>query len=347
MKRTVPERSILNSYLSQKGWGKGEGPAGVIVFTEPGRHDNPFRLRVPPSQALDYERTIELALETIGAVEGRHSDDVGDELINWAMESFSLRILTDYNPSLDDAAIAIPKLRQLMVYGIAAEIRFESLVRKVPNEATSFVRDFCEFGHTRHESFGITVEIPVNLQGELVEGAPSPMGRRMFARLIQGLQDPQRLFSANIAKLFLDLTQTISSEHEYKANFSEVNGPYEGPTSGRVTREIGRNLAEYYESVLQQQMGADLAMVQGRVVSVKWNDDFRTDGEAVVHWKRTDQHPLNVKMQLSKADTIRAFDASRDGLDVRFRGLLTHQPNRQHTLESAGILSVAGEIESE
>ncbi len=333
MNYSVPSRSRLNQYLLNRGWTR-EERSDVWVYTEPGDHTQPFRLRVPPSESLDFERLVFLALQTIGAAEGRSADEVAAELSEWASESFGLRFLNERNPSLDEVAFAIPKLRQLMLYSAAAEIgQFDSIVRNVPLEATKFVKDFCEFGHTRKESFGIRVEIPVDPQTQLVEGGASPIGRRLLLRLMGGLHKPEGYFSLNLARVFMELTENLHAAHEYNASFSSFYGTYEGPTRGKVTADIYQSLAIHCDKIVRDHAGAREQVIKGRVKSIAWQDDFRTAADATILWKRRGTHTLSVKMVLDRETALKAFDYARDGLDLAVAGTLI-RPVRQHILEN-------------
>lgn len=189
----------LKNYLKDRSWAEEPfGRAEVLKFKSPHpiQEDDHLEILIPSKKELiDYNRIMEIAIESISAFEERNFEDVLSQILIFG-DLLKVRITTPKTKigsiPIDQGISLYESVYDLLVYSACAEIMpyRKSFPRKL-KEATEFVRT-CLIGQSQYGSFVANIhcqlERPkvqqIDLQGNPIQ---IPFGRETILRILRGI----------------------------------------------------------------------------------------------------------------------------------------------------------------
>jgi len=362
----TPRLDDLIAHLRRQRWEQANSPKGTIQVWERGQDaiGETIRLVLPMSPDDPFAgQQIDKAINLLAAL----SDETPAFLAFKIAHRTSDLLLPRLVGSSIGSSIPFKKmsgtlemLEWLIEDAFSQEHNPREHFDRASQKAKDYVRE-CRFGHTIHQSFGLTIECPVGLnpnhdlfgdtQG--VQPGEAPLGRRVVERVAIGLCDlradleeggPKKLFAnfekgfnANLCDIFVALVDMLEDiEFEMGILWSPEWRVSQAASRFKPTR-IDRHAADYLRAasgfLRDDWAGPRETSIRGRIVNL--HSDYPPiagiQGTLPLVLVPTiqvlapiDDHsqPMIVKVPLEAHEYTVACDAHKNGHQVSIQGLL-------------------------
>ena len=190
--------SNLKNYLKDRGWiEESYGREEVFKFKSPRPlYESKYIEVLIPSQEnlIDYNRIVEIAIDTISAFENRNLEDVLSQVLNFG-DLLKFQISTPKtktgNIPIDDGITLYKNISDLLIYSACAEISLQKSYLRKLKSAVNFI-ETCQIGQSQYGSFvaniHCTLERPRYLNKE-INRKFTPLGRKTVLRILIGINN--------------------------------------------------------------------------------------------------------------------------------------------------------------
>ncbi len=346
----------FRDYLLARHWTTSPSRLDYVgIFRSPGTGDVEIQLPLDTSLA-DSVDALMLAARRLAGVEGRGLEPVLRDLslprrdvLRYGLSGEATR--TGTLSLHTGAALVNGALKSLLASACSVQRPRVFHPRMTLGDAESFVRG-CRLGQTEIGSFVITIDAPLDIRDEVVDGEP-PFGRLTTSHLLTATSrlasairrgEPNRileqdtetpLVSANLCEA---LAEIAPSDESADLRISSTWSPLiPAPEGVRSEVHLDRTMFETIERLAQQlrpSRGSESAKFVGTVIELSGtpNLDGQLEGDVVLQVQADDQL-LRVRVTLGPDDYRRAGEAHFEQLYVSVRGIL-HRGRRSHQLEN-------------
>ena len=190
--------SNLKNYLKDRGWiEESYGREEVFKFKSPRPlYESKYIEVLIPSQEdlIDYNRIVEIAIDTISAFEKRNLEDVLSQVLSFG-DLLKFQISTSKtktgNIPIDDGITLYKSISDLLIYSACAEISLQkSYLRKLKG-AVTFIEN-CQIGQSQYGSFVANIHCLLKRPRYLNREANrnfTPLGRKTVLRILRGISN--------------------------------------------------------------------------------------------------------------------------------------------------------------
>lgn len=209
-------RDGLELYLSRKGWKKERSNRdGIEIFIEPNQV-NPFEIFLPKRITDNSSQLlIEDAIKTLSHAEGLKRDEVVLGIIGIDKDLFNYRL-----PVESSEAVSVVLMREVLdatthafkeASYYEAKLYYDELSKvgkkneiSPKDQSFGFMKE-CRFAHTWKGSFGVTIEVPLQLPSYgLFDDIPDTLGRKTSKRIMKGFSIVEKAVELGSVDYILD-----------------------------------------------------------------------------------------------------------------------------------------------
>jgi hypothetical protein len=344
----------LVPYLKLRGWQ--ETDSGPRWFS---LQNNELEIILPRNpRARDLKMYIENAVNLLSALSDENAQDVVRRIIYYDSDIlFSRNLQTgDYNSiTLRMASQQVHELKQLVNYSTFSEHQPKPYYLQSQSAASRQMTEHYRFGHTFAGSFGFTVlspiinlPLPYNQLRLFPEEAPpapiTPIERRVLERIVRGLsitgqavknRDAQLLlreyasgFNGNMCQSIVKMSQDKRMPIEYKVFWSPRFAPADDidePQPFELS-EPSYEFLEYAGNELKK-LKPEYVSIKGRIIGLSSKDNplgTSAHRSVIIRGRyQEDMRPIDILVELSKDDYIRASQAHIEWAIIEVNGVLS------------------------
>lgn len=355
----------LRDYLLARRWSSvpSRRPE-VAIFRSPGAGDTEILLPLDTALA-DYADAITLAARRLAQHDGRDLEATLRDLAQPRRDTLRVALSGDATSQgtiglLAGAALVSGAVKSLLASACSVQRPRRVHPRMTLADAEAFVRE-CRLGQTELGSYVVTIDAPLDGQGDVVRGE-IPLGRRTTTYLLEATHhlassirrgEPSRvlgedadapLVSANLCEALVEMMPPDeSADLRIATTWSPLI-----PAPARVASEVRLERAmfasiEWIAQQLRPAPGREAAHFIGTVVELSGspNPSGHLEGDVVLQVQVDDQL-LKVRVNLDSDAYRRAGEAHLQQRFVSVRGVL-HRGRRIHQLEEARDFAVLSE----
>jgi len=190
--------SNLKTYLKDRHWiEESYGREEVFKFKSPQPlYESKYIEVLIPSQEdlIDYNRMVEIAIDTISAFENRSFEDVLSQVLSFG-DLLKFQISTPKTKKgtipINDGISLYKSISDLLVYSACAEISLQKSYLRRLGHAVDFVKK-CQIGQSQYGSFVANIHCQLDRPKYLdpeVNRKFIPFGRNTILRILRGIND--------------------------------------------------------------------------------------------------------------------------------------------------------------
>lgn len=352
--RILPSLENLRRYLSASGWHAREHPNDRIqVFESDADPTGDYASVVIPrsTDLRDARELIADAVRLIASFEKVEELHLATRVQRWDRDIFRARFMKilghEETLPLEIAAEAVSGLKQFIGYAAYTHTNPKPFFDKVGSISADFARN-CQFGHTFHGSFGLTIECPLAVSPGLpMDGIEPfiPLERQVFERVANGLlmlrdsvdQDSIEPLlggylvglNANMCRVLADIYEKADGRRiEYDLSWSpQMQSSYERVWRPVVFEGRAYDVARIAAAELERAETFPETRIEGRIVVLKSEMppglDEQSEFEHIItmFWEREKGQVVKVRVPLSPTQYIKACDAHKEGRAIRVFGI--------------------------
>jgi hypothetical protein len=347
----------LRNYLELNGWRRVSNNNEKILVYDSSNYTRGDVVKIifPSSNNYsDFAQRVSEALNTLSDLERQDPYKIIDNIISRTRDKFLFWITGPQNSStsisLEEAAITVTKLKELISYSASVETSKKPYLAKTA-KVSKEVLSKCSFGHTVSGSFGFKVLMPelpphATPSGLLPEYV-SPFERRITERIYKGLAYTKKAvelqstdflvekyeegLNANMCDKLIDIFQ----DNKYQTGRCSVDWSPEWPIDTELIGHESINIEErslYYLEEASRQLRTSLERQRinliGRIIQLRSEDlpfnecDNHEDRIITVLSGTEGALNLKVRIMLPAEDYITACDAHKRGKSISIIGTL-------------------------
>jgi len=351
----MSEINNLYRFLARSGWvEERQRNERVVALNSPVGKDGDFvTVLLPRSEEFaDSNRRLNEAVASVAAYLGIPAMVLSRRLKAWDRDILRTRLFdrladTDAIP-LRLASLVIDDLRSFVGYAAYAQQAPRPFFPRSGAISAEFT-EHCYFGHTFQGSFGLTIECPLPLVGQMAiaeEFNDPPFERLVMQRIAHGYLQIQRAATANDPTLLIrdyeagmnanmlrSLTQVYerldSLSVEYAIEWSPELAPPRDLAHEIAVRFDGRayEIASYAASQLEAEDAPAETVVVSHVVSLKsempLDDGVQDQFDHVItlDWEKEAGVPVRIRVALPREEYRKACDAHKNGKKIQVAGI--------------------------
>jgi hypothetical protein len=351
----MSELKNLYRFLARSGWvEERQSNERVVALNSPVSEDGDFvTVLLPQSEEFaDSGRRLNEALSSVAAYLKMSSAILSRRLKAWDRDILRTRLfdrLVDTNAiPLRLASLVIDDLRSFVGYAAYAQQAPRPFFPRSGAVSAEFT-EHCYFGHTFHGSFGLTIECPLPMVGQMAiaeEFKDPPFQRLVMQRIAHGYLQIQRAAKADDPTLLIhdyesgmnanmlrSLTQVYERldrlSVEYAIEWAPELTPRKDLIQGIAVRFDGRahEVASYAAAQLEAEDAPAETVVVSHVVSLKsempLDDGVQDQFDHVItlDWEKEAGIPVRIRVALPREEYRKACDAHKNGRKIQVTGV--------------------------
>ena len=359
----IPYQDVID-FLELNGWVIASNKGNWIENT---LADFPSPIVIPKHFAEpDLETYVKNAIEIIAASKDLPFEDAFQEV--YSIDRDVLRIR---NPETDEkktlslriATRQVDEMKKLVAYSAASESDLQAYHSHY-TELSNKMLDTYRFGHTIPQSFGFSIESPVDrtqvntfLDSERDPEEISPVSRKVMLRIARGLKIAKKAeaesdvgilingyingFNSNMCDAVSEIGSGLKTL-DYRVKWSPRLKP---PKDVREFSTVSLGNQNYQELNQAAKELRDLTpekanIEKGLIISLTSKDNPGKGGSekvAVIRWIRDDTTFMNVRLSLSSSEYLKAIEAHKNWFRVSVSGYIERRGNFWYLTNATGF----------